>query len=150
MAMATLTAVVAQAETTTKTVTRASGREQIISVGNCSSPVMGLSHGVYTASFVKVTCKEYETYNVSVEGSFWNSKETRTSESTISYRVEQETISKTNYQFSGSNTGDAGTDAVINIAEAALMMVDATNQCNNARNTLASVIVPVSQTRCNY
>jgi hypothetical protein len=137
-----------QAETRNETVTRATGRENVISLGPCSSPVMGLTNGIYQASFTKVSCKEYETYQADVQGSGWTRKESRTSQSTMSYRIEQENITKTNIQLSGPNTGDAGADAVISLAEAALLMMDATNQCNNTRMALQSVLVNVNQTQC--
>ena len=141
-------AIIAQADTRNETVTRSTGRENVISLGACSSPVMGLTNGIYQASFVKVSCKEYETYQADVQGSGWTRKETRTSQSTMSYRIEQETITKTNIQYSSPNTGDAGADAVISLAEAALLMMDATNQCNNTRMALQSVLVNVNQTQC--
>lgn len=149
IALFTVIGVTAFAETRTETVTKRTGREQIINVGACSSPVLGLTNGVYQSSFVKVSCKEYETYQADVKGSFWNRKESRTSGSTMSYRIEQETLTKTNIQYSSPNTGDAGADAVIGVAEAALLMMDALNQCNNTRNVLMSVVVPVSQTACS-
>ncbi|MFN8845795.1 MAG: hypothetical protein ACK5W9_02995 [Bdellovibrionales bacterium] len=140
--------ILAQAETRSETVTKATGRESIISLGACSSPVLGLSSGIYQSSFTKVSCKEYETYQADVQGSGWTRKESRTSQSTLSYRIDQETITKTNIQYSNPNTGDAGADAVISLAEAAILMMDASNQCNNTRMALQSVLVNVNQTQC--
>ena len=97
-----------------------------------------------------MSCREFETYQADIEGSFWNSKETRTSESTLSYKIDQELITKTNYQYSSSNTGDASVDLIIDGVEAALRITDALNQCNNARNTLANVVIAVQDSKCKY
>ncbi len=146
----TLLSITVLAEVKSKVITRATGREQVVSVGQCSSPVLGVTNGIYQSSFTKVSCREFETYQADIAGSFWNSKETRTSESTLSYKIDQEQITKSNYQYSNSNSGDAGVDLIIDGVEAALRITDALNQCNNARNTLAGVVIPVQQSKCAY
>lgn len=135
-------------ESRIETVTRATGREQVISLGNCSSAVTGISTGIYNSSFTKVVCNEYETFQAKVEGSFWNSTSTRVSGSTLSYRIDQETISKSNYQFSSANTGNEAADVLITTMEAAMLAADAVNQCNNARNVLYPLLVNLNATKC--
>jgi hypothetical protein len=131
-----------------KTVTQPTGRDQLISVGNCSSAVSGISTGIYNSSFTKLVCREYETFQANVEGSFWNSKTTRTSESTLSYRIEQQTVTKSNYQFSNVDTGNQSADIILTAVEAALLAADAVNQCNSARNLLYPLIVNLNSTKC--
>lgn len=135
-------------EVTVKTVTQPTGRDQLISVGQCSSAVAGLATGIYNSSFTKVVCREYETFQANVEGSFWNSKTTRASESVLSYRIDQEQVTKSNYQFSNVDTGNQSADIIISAVEAALLAADAVNQCNNTRNVLYPLLVNLNSTKC--
>ena len=135
-------------ESRIETVTRATGRDQIISVGTCSSAVTGISTGIFNSSFTKVVCREYETYQAKVEGSFWNSTSTRASGSTLSYRIDQETVTKSNYQFSSASTGNEAADQMLSVMEAAMLAADAVNQCNNARNVLYPLLVNLNATKC--
>lgn len=131
-----------------KTITQATGRDQVISVGTCSSAVAGVASGIYNSSFSKVVCREYETFQADVQGSFWNSETTRTTESVFSYRIEQQTVTRSNYQFSGVNTGNDSVDIILTALEAAALATDAFNKCNDARQVLFPLITPLNNTKC--
>lgn len=145
-----LFSVSAQAEV--RTVTKKTGNDKVVSVGECSSPVLGTATGIYQSSVVKVVCREYVSFQADVQGTFWNKKtnEIVGAERRFEYRLEHDTVTFGNYDYGGNaSTGDASADAIISIAEAGIRMAAAKSNCNNAKSVLQSVVVPVAQTKCN-
>ncbi len=130
-----------------ETITRRTGAEQVISLSECSSAVGGINSGVFQSYFVKYVCEELETYEANVEGSFWNTKETRTSNSTYTYRLAQQTITKTNY-LTRANTGDAAQDELLNTAKSMLLAAETLNECNSAKNVLYPLLINVKDSKC--
>ncbi|MEK6774403.1 MAG: hypothetical protein AABY64_10705 [Bdellovibrionota bacterium] len=138
------------AHAVTQTVTSATGKSQVIAVSGCTSPILGVVSKVYESTFSKVMCVEYQTYDVDIEGAFWNKKEAsaRNVRSTY-YQKESVNVPVTNYDFTrDSQSGNDVLDVVLDGAKATAHIYNVKSKCDNMALSLQSVAVPVSQTPC--